>query len=56
MGEVIPADVNLPANGSIVLKTKKQGDGKIRLSYPATNLLIAPGKSLPVTLLLDSDR
>jgi hypothetical protein len=49
-----PADVNLPANGSIILKTKKQGGSdKIILHYTATNLLTEPGKALPVTLAVN---
>jgi hypothetical protein len=53
VGQTVPADVNLPANGSIILKTKKQGkDSKIILHYTVTNLLTEPGKGLPVTLVI----
>lgn len=57
VGQTVPADVNLPANSSVILKTKKQGrDDKINLRYTVTNLLIEPGKGLPVTFLLDSGK
>lgn len=55
IGQTVPVDVNLPANSSTILKTKKQGrDGKIDLRYTVTNLLAEPGKGLPVTFLLDN--
>jgi hypothetical protein len=55
IGQTAPSDVNLPANGSIILKTKKQeGSGKIILYYTATNLLTEPGQALPVKLVVDA--
>ena len=53
VGTTIPANINLPANGSVILKTKKQGEGgKINLPYTVTNLLTEPGKGLAVTLAI----
>ena len=50
-----PAEIILPPNSSTLLETKKQKDsGKIILHYTATNLLIEPGKTLPVELLADA--
>ncbi len=45
-------EVNLPANGTMILKTKKQGDGgEMILHSTAMNLLAKPDKGLPVKLV-----
>ena len=53
-GKLGPAQVTLPARGTIVAKISlKTPQEPVELSYTATNLLIAPGKGLPVTVKIE---
>jgi hypothetical protein len=53
-GKLGPAQVTLPARGTIVAKINvKTPQEPVELSYTATNLLIAPGKGLPVTVKIE---
>ncbi|MBN2269597.1 MAG: hypothetical protein JXN61_03230 [Sedimentisphaerales bacterium] len=51
LGDTGPDELLLPATGSVTVSLKfPKGAKQVELSYAAENMLIAPGKGLPVTI------
>ncbi|MHC4556340.1 MAG: Sb-PDE family phosphodiesterase [Planctomycetota bacterium] len=52
-GQHGPKQLTLPANATTIVKTKINSEmEQTKLSYQATNFLIAPGKGLPINLII----
>jgi hypothetical protein len=52
-GQHGPEKLTLPANATTIVKTKINGESaQAKLTYQATNFLIAPSKGLPVDLII----
>ncbi len=55
-GDAGPESFQIPARSSIQIRRRAEGEpGKATLKYEVTNLLVAPGKGLPVELTLFDD-